>query len=57
MTDFLDNASYAFLCLLSITILSFIAGLNIWWHKEWKNMTPEQRQALLDEQRNQGDWQ
>lgn len=56
MTDFLDNASYAFLCVVSITILTFIAALNIWWHREWKNMTPEQRQAIRDDERNQGDW-
>lgn len=56
MTDFLDNASYVLLCAVPITLLAFIAALNIWWRREWKNMTPEERQKFKDEYRNAGDW-
>ena len=41
---------------LFIALLAFIAWLNIWWHKQWKNMTPEERQHFKDEYRNGGDW-
>lgn len=52
----LDNASFAFICLICITILAFIAALNIYWHKEWMKLTPEERQYIKNHERMRGDW-